>query len=892
MVAAASPFAPGTQTQTHRQPLQIALDFAAQGFSVIPVKRAHEKADRKPLIKWGAYQTQRPTLDELRAWWQTWPTANPVIVTGALSGIITLDVDGPDGLAWLKAQGELPPTLTITRGAPGRYHLWFKHPGFKVGNRNLHPQVEVKGDGGLIPCPGALHWSGAPYRVVKAFAVAACPTWLIDLVKPQPRPAPQPYQPGPDDDLLIGLAVDALAQSRSENREDWLAVLMALHSAGEQYRALAHTFSARCPEKYNPRVVDQTWNSFRGSGIALGTLFWMADQDTPGWRPAREPLAFSPHTEGSEPSPMGDTLPAAWPSEIGDGLRAVALNAKLEAVLKVYELIAAARRADLLAAGEAVTKPGLKAFNAQLGLELSPATIERGLDQGVAVISSKMQVENLQNRSEDDSTCDFDELSTRRAKSVYAYHPLPPAAVKRNLLNRLQARLIEKHFPLALADDLMPVLDGALLFDEATDLTADEQAEVLRLVRASGQDQDELERRRRLKRLRREYAALRARLDDPHSTSLPAGWGRQYAVCFYRAVHEAEPKDRRHIEIALLTGRRAERIKDSVITRAGLEDRAKPAERLPLVYSETVKIDACQAARGQGKIHAFVATLPDGAESTCPLDAPDLQGWAQEQVQKSASLAVELYPKHTQTVIGPIVAPKPRQAKLVAPSAAAEPPKPAQKTSAPVRPSKPVYTGPGLAPTWRRDYFLTAYARLNKTARPEADLLGLTVSDAARLLIGRFCLSDERLIDRETGEILRTGFVESAAKSELSDTATCAREILESAPPADLAPAVWATPGDENAVPVGNLIPDGVSQECTESVPESDVDSTLDDDMSAQASAADDWSPAPHPVDPAWAEERRAHEGLGHPGPASRNPAIYCPLPDRLAAAAGHESHG
>ena len=54
------------------------------------------------------------------------------IVTGPVSGIVVVDVDGAEGEASLAALGELPPTPTVRTGK-GR-HLYFKHPGFPVRN--------------------------------------------------------------------------------------------------------------------------------------------------------------------------------------------------------------------------------------------------------------------------------------------------------------------------------------------------------------------------------------------------------------------------------------------------------------------------------------------------------------------------------------------------------------------------------------------------------------------------------------------------------------------------------------------------------------------------------------------------------------------------------------
>jgi hypothetical protein len=61
----------------------------AHGFSVIPI----EPRGKKPLIAWEPYQTHAPLADEIKTWWTKWPAANVGIVTGAVSGLVVLDID-------------------------------------------------------------------------------------------------------------------------------------------------------------------------------------------------------------------------------------------------------------------------------------------------------------------------------------------------------------------------------------------------------------------------------------------------------------------------------------------------------------------------------------------------------------------------------------------------------------------------------------------------------------------------------------------------------------------------------------------------------------------------------------------------------------------------------
>jgi hypothetical protein len=164
---------------------QAALDYLALGWSVVPV-RAKEK---RPLIAWQVYQQQRPSADEVRAWFARWPQANVAVVTGAISGLVVLDVDpqhgGDESLARLEREyGPLPATVEAISGGAGR-HLYFAHPGGHVHNRvGLAPGIDLRGDGGVIVTPPSLHPSGRRYAWRAGCApsdarLAPLPRWVI-----------------------------------------------------------------------------------------------------------------------------------------------------------------------------------------------------------------------------------------------------------------------------------------------------------------------------------------------------------------------------------------------------------------------------------------------------------------------------------------------------------------------------------------------------------------------------------------------------------------------------------------------------------------------------------------------------------------------------------------
>src|SRR5262249_27131057 len=112
--------------------LAAALDYAERGFSVIPIK----PKDKKPLIAWETYQTEpapEPTIDR---WFESWPTANIGLVTGAISDCIVIDLDSNEATQKLKSLLGNYDLSAVPRSRTGKgFQLFFKHPGVSIPNR-------------------------------------------------------------------------------------------------------------------------------------------------------------------------------------------------------------------------------------------------------------------------------------------------------------------------------------------------------------------------------------------------------------------------------------------------------------------------------------------------------------------------------------------------------------------------------------------------------------------------------------------------------------------------------------------------------------------------------------------------------------------------------------
>ena len=167
------------------EPYTAARAYLARGWSVIPI----EPRGKRPLVAWTEYQQRTATPEELTGWFKRWPTANVGIVTGAVSGVVVLDVDDRHGGALSLAEldlelGPMPRTVESTTGGGGR-HLYFRHPGRRVANRAaLRPGIDLRGDGGCVVAPPSTHPSGRPYAWVLGHSpdeieITPLPAWLL-----------------------------------------------------------------------------------------------------------------------------------------------------------------------------------------------------------------------------------------------------------------------------------------------------------------------------------------------------------------------------------------------------------------------------------------------------------------------------------------------------------------------------------------------------------------------------------------------------------------------------------------------------------------------------------------------------------------------------------------
>jgi Bifunctional DNA primase/polymerase, N-terminal/AAA domain len=161
--------------------LEAALDYAARGWPVFPCHwltgiccscggKPNCKPGKHPLTPSG-FKDAMTDAEVIRAWWKKWPEANIGLPTGAVTGIVGIDVDDTEA-AWPLIKQLLPDYdfSSVPRQKTGRengWHLIFAHPGsgvhVKTGVKFL-PGMDSRGDGGYIMAAPSMHVSGRQYQ--------------------------------------------------------------------------------------------------------------------------------------------------------------------------------------------------------------------------------------------------------------------------------------------------------------------------------------------------------------------------------------------------------------------------------------------------------------------------------------------------------------------------------------------------------------------------------------------------------------------------------------------------------------------------------------------------------------------------------------------------------
>lgn len=121
--------------------LEWAIRYLKFNMSVIPVG-----LDKKPLVDWKKYQTERADEAQIRKWFDMENPPNIGIVTGDISGITVVDVE--NGGKW----EDYPVTMTSKTGNGG-FHLFYKYAAGVQNKARIRELTDIRGEGGLVVVP-------------------------------------------------------------------------------------------------------------------------------------------------------------------------------------------------------------------------------------------------------------------------------------------------------------------------------------------------------------------------------------------------------------------------------------------------------------------------------------------------------------------------------------------------------------------------------------------------------------------------------------------------------------------------------------------------------------------------------------------------------------------
>ena len=177
--------------------IESAVYYSSKGLSVIPThsilkdgscdcgnKECGAKG-KHPRLNWRKQIKDRLSDEELELWWRKYPNSNVGIVTGEISQVIVIDIDGEKGLKSLKEIGltldTMPPTPTARTGGGG-YHLYYRYVKGAIKTRvNVLEKVDIRADGGIVIAPPSLHQSGKNYKWLKGKSLDDIPIADFDF---------------------------------------------------------------------------------------------------------------------------------------------------------------------------------------------------------------------------------------------------------------------------------------------------------------------------------------------------------------------------------------------------------------------------------------------------------------------------------------------------------------------------------------------------------------------------------------------------------------------------------------------------------------------------------------------------------------------------------------
>lgn len=274
----------------------IALEEVDSDWELIPVddrKRPIDPDTGQPRNDWANHTYDLEGISTIAT--SPYVKAVGVVLGPQSGGLLALDLDGeeaPDVFRQVfnRSIKALPRSVSWSSGLAGRGQIAFRvareHWSLLRGRRrwldsNGKTVLELRWVGhqsviaGAHPKTTGYDW--LPLRSPADLSVADAPEWLLEpLFKAPDEPIQAEYQPGSHDaERALGILQHITPRDDYDN---WLRVGMALHSADPGLLSNWVDWSRGC-SNFDEAECLVKWESFKGSGVTIGTLYWLAEQD-------------------------------------------------------------------------------------------------------------------------------------------------------------------------------------------------------------------------------------------------------------------------------------------------------------------------------------------------------------------------------------------------------------------------------------------------------------------------------------------------------------------------------------------------------------------------------------------------------------------------------------
>jgi hypothetical protein len=269
-----------------------AMWYSHHGFHIFPCR----PGTKVPATAKG-FKEATTDPDQVDRWWSENPNYNIGIACGA-SGLVVIDFDThKSGVHTdiLFDDDDLVNSV-MSKTPHGGTHVWFTQPpDMTLSNaRGELPQhVDVRGEGGYILAPPSVIPGVGSYRFVDGHrptdvSAPVLPPDILVLLRPVSSGVHREATGGTDQphETSVAEVAEALGYIPTKmSYEDWLRVLMAVHSAFPNGQGI------QLCEEWSPGYkgeISRKFASFKGNGSNISTVFFLAKEN--GWR-QRAPVA-------------------------------------------------------------------------------------------------------------------------------------------------------------------------------------------------------------------------------------------------------------------------------------------------------------------------------------------------------------------------------------------------------------------------------------------------------------------------------------------------------------------------------------------------------------------------------------------------------------------------